>query len=277
MHKLFLSIALVASTMFGVIIAAHASPPHVIHASMIWLLTDAQAYAGKEIQVSGYLSVEFEDTRLYLNCASYRYLESTNSITVSLDDDSYEKLKKLQGSYVSAVGRFQSSPHYGSSPVSEPAGILTVENYQGEPNITKLHPRVDVASLQRCGVGQSGNNGLSPKLAAHVVLGTSRWSKFIRVLQKFSKREGFSITHEKGVREKNTIRSVNMILIRKDEVSIVVLSDDIDKNGVNIFVYTKGKGDKWKLPAERLVSVLRGHWPKAVSITYSAKDIHSSK
>jgi hypothetical protein len=84
-------------------------------------------------------------------------------------------------------------------------------------------------------------------------------------------------TPEVSLTQKNTIRSVNMILIRKDEVSIVVLSDDIDKNGVNIFVYTKGKGDKWKLPAERLVSVLRGHWPKAVSITYSAKDIHSSK
>jgi hypothetical protein len=82
-------------------------PPPVV--SMIELLAHKEGFEGKLVQVSGFLSVRFEDNALYFDENAYLHTFTENALWVDFDDTdrpTFAKYNKHSG-YV--IGVFRSS------------------------------------------------------------------------------------------------------------------------------------------------------------------------
>lgn len=118
------------------------TPSRPLHVSMIWLLTDPEGYANKNIVVQGYLSLQKEDARLYFNCSSYRHFEQVNSISIQLDTRNFLRFQDYQGSYVQVVGIFNPYANYKHNIMhGGPAGVIIVDTYKSVADIQLIRPR----------------------------------------------------------------------------------------------------------------------------------------
>jgi hypothetical protein len=71
---------------------------------LLTLLVNGQSLIGSKVMVVGVLSLEFEDTRLYLTKDSYTYHNIGNAIYLSLTPEQVAASKAMQGQYVEVSG-----------------------------------------------------------------------------------------------------------------------------------------------------------------------------
>lgn len=71
---------------------------------LIALIADGSRFLGKQVTITGVLSVEFEDERLYLSREHYLHLITDNSIRVDLPKLDDKLARCLQGQYVNIYG-----------------------------------------------------------------------------------------------------------------------------------------------------------------------------
>jgi hypothetical protein len=269
MSRFLLISVLIAMATFAAATVASAPAARNTDVSMVWLLTNPQTYAEKEITVSGYLSLEFEDQRLYLDCGSYRHRESKNAVWLVFPGRNASKFKKFQGLYVTVVGRFKPNPHYFADiPVSGPAGTVRVQTYKGSPNITKIPARAGVARSDLCRGSKPKQLHIdSPrgKVAIQVHLNESDEGSLVHLLSRFAERERF--TRRKGEAVKGeSDNATDAVWTRKDGLAIAILAGNIKKSGFYIILLAKPDGKRWRSVAKKLESTLRNRWPHAVDV-----------
>lgn len=74
--------------------------------SLIQLISTPKAFDGEDVQVIGFLRLEFEGNALYLHKEDFEQRISKNSVWVSLDAKSQDDAAKLNMQYVMLVGTF---------------------------------------------------------------------------------------------------------------------------------------------------------------------------
>lgn len=77
---------------------------------LITLLVDGSALIDHKVTVVGVLSVEFEDTKLYLTKDSYGYFDTSNALALTLTSAQVSATKAMQGRYVEVSGMVAADP-----------------------------------------------------------------------------------------------------------------------------------------------------------------------
>ena len=80
---------------------------HVPPVSIVTLLAMPASSSGKQVQVSGFLVLDFEGQALFLHKGDYQEGLSLNSIYVSLAREQQQKYKSLNKTYVTIEASFQ--------------------------------------------------------------------------------------------------------------------------------------------------------------------------
>jgi hypothetical protein len=81
--------------------------PHVLPVSMVTLLAMPASSSAKQVQVSGFLVLDFEGQALYLHKEDYQEGLTLNSIYVSLTPAQQQQYKSLDKTYVTIKASFQ--------------------------------------------------------------------------------------------------------------------------------------------------------------------------
>jgi hypothetical protein len=87
-------------------------PPNVV--SMIELIANKEKYNGKPVQVSGYLSVRFEDDALYFDENAYEHMFTENALWISIDDKDRADFKTVNHRYGYVTGVFSANTCNGN-------------------------------------------------------------------------------------------------------------------------------------------------------------------
>jgi hypothetical protein len=95
-----------------------------VPARLLNLLVTGKALLGANVSVSGVLSLDFEDTRLYLTKEDYEFYNTANSIHLTLTKEQVGASAHLQGTYVEVSGRVVED---GSEPFPNSVGITDVK------------------------------------------------------------------------------------------------------------------------------------------------------
>jgi hypothetical protein len=113
--KSFLKVAAVAFLMLiagqvslaQVAAVAPDDAPHALPVSIVTLLAMPASSSAKQVQVSGFLVLDFEGNALYLHEEDYKEGLPLNSIYVSLTPEQQQKYKSLDKTYVTIEASFQ--------------------------------------------------------------------------------------------------------------------------------------------------------------------------
>jgi hypothetical protein len=81
--------------------------PHALPVSIVTLLAMPASSSAKQVQVSGFLVLDFEGQALYLHKEDYQEGLSLNSIYVSLTPAQQQQYKSLDKTYVTIEASFQ--------------------------------------------------------------------------------------------------------------------------------------------------------------------------
>ncbi|WP_052476663.1 hypothetical protein [Nonlabens marinus] len=84
--------------------------------SLINLIATPEKFDGKSLSVKGFLQIEYESSRIYLNKADYEAGITSNSIWVNPDELSMKKILKnnCNGHYVVLDGKFRVNSDHSS-------------------------------------------------------------------------------------------------------------------------------------------------------------------
>jgi len=74
--------------------------PHALPTSIVTLLAMPVSSAAKQVQVSGFLVLDFEGEALYLHKEDYQQGLTRNAIRLSLTPEQEKQFKELAGNYV---------------------------------------------------------------------------------------------------------------------------------------------------------------------------------
>jgi hypothetical protein len=77
---------------------------------LITLLVNGQSLINQKVTVTGVLSLEFEDTNLYLSKEAYRYLNTGNALSLTMTPSQQAASKGLQGQYAEISGTIAADP-----------------------------------------------------------------------------------------------------------------------------------------------------------------------
>jgi hypothetical protein len=133
MRRLSLVVATVVALQFSAdasLAASDQTPPPVV--SMITLLASKEKYDGKPVQVSGFLSVTFEDNALYFDENAYVHQFTENALWIEYDDadrPTFENYNRHPG-YVIGVFKANGCGHlclYGGAIVGAKLGLMYKE------------------------------------------------------------------------------------------------------------------------------------------------------
>jgi uncharacterized membrane protein YcgQ (UPF0703/DUF1980 family) len=84
--------------------------------SLIQLIANPEKYDGKQVQVTGFLRLEFEGNRIFLHKEDYTYNIVENAVRIGVTKEQGQDLKDKNMHYVSVVGTFKAGKRGTSNP-----------------------------------------------------------------------------------------------------------------------------------------------------------------
>ncbi len=108
-RRTILSLSFLLPSLFSVCLRGSQKPivPQPVGVSIINLIATPERYDGKMISVVGFLSVESEDVRLYLNQEDYQHEIGGNGIFIDANKEVTKNLESKDLHYVVLIGIFK--------------------------------------------------------------------------------------------------------------------------------------------------------------------------
>jgi hypothetical protein len=108
-----------------------------ISVSLIQLIANPEKYDGKQVEVIGFLRLEFEGNRIYLHEEDYTYNISENAVRIGVTNKQRQDLENRNMHYVFVVGTFKAGQRGTSNPNGTIVNITKVEIWPPEKVISR--------------------------------------------------------------------------------------------------------------------------------------------
>jgi hypothetical protein len=105
--------------------------------SIIQLIANPKDYDGKVVMITGFLTLEFEETVIYLHRDDSELGNIVNGVWVEVTDDFRKRRSEINNKYVSLVGRFDFRDKEGFGIRSASIGKISSIEVRMQRNRTK--------------------------------------------------------------------------------------------------------------------------------------------